>query len=1278
MIMRRFLLPSLATLIVTIAVSWFWLLHTESGMRWLWEQAQEAVPGALNAQSVTGSLRAGVSLHSVDLRMDGVTVSMDKVEAAIDFDVLPLSLEIKTLRVTALQISLFPGNASEDPPTDPRQVLESLALPIRLVLTDAQINDVTIAGLIEDRVIHLREVELRAELKDQLQIEYLRVAMAGGSAEIMASMDLRQPFSLDISGQMELLPLMTGYNKAIDVKLSAAGSLDSMTVNIETTGLDARLRGSIDHVLTMPAWDVTLDVSAYARSLNEARILNVQNIAVTSVGHVDEYSLQASASLDLTGFAPVVMRLAGTGSLQSINLSSVVVDSEEIALSATAKVRWTQAPSVVADIRLNRLQPHAFLKEWPVSELAEGRVSLRLENNRLLLKDMKFGIKGRDAMLTFAASVDLETAVVQAELKWQDVQWPVADPSPEFASEQGSALLSGTLDNWRVDAHAAIRAAGIPSGKFVITGGGNRERMALRIEEGDVLGGSVRGEFAYSWVGEQPLAAAFDLAYVSTGALFPEWPGTLSGSVEVDGHLQPFRLHVTLKDINGSLRGESLTARGDIDFGDGELLADALTIEHGASHVHLGGSLFSPDGLAFDLQLSNLGNYLHDYYGSFKASGHVSLGGSDPALAIDLSSDVIGYRDYRMRGIRISPQENGGHLLTAEDIFTPSGQITDVAIRASLSPREQAVALSAAVAGIWIDAELVGAFDDWQQAGQSPWKGQLQSLRFKTADEQSIELLEPTGLILSTSEARVEPFCIGTDSTSYFCAEAGWSTNGAAYARFDLDDVPIALLNTVVQSHYDLDQLISGSFAWRQQANQQTYGEADITISPGVFRDTTDSRVTVRTGPGKFAFDIQDGRLLTGRIDLPMPGTGSVSGNFSVLDVSQGTESQVAGNLDIVINNIAMLAAFTPLVDNASGEFDAHILLQGIAVDPILSGEFGLANGKLAYLPLGLDIDELQLSGTFHDDQRIEIDGHFLAGDGRATIKMRADYQRSSDAGLEFELRGDNLTVISVPDVQAVANIDLRVRFIDESLVLGGTIFFPEARIAPQNLTMSRVSESSDVVIIAGSLAHEEDVAEPDQNLQILGELELGLGDNILIDLGIAKAKVSGTAVFTWSGDPIPLANGRYDLQGNIRAFGQVLEISEGAIRFPNIPANNPFIHLRAEREIYGNSQIKRAGVLIDGTARRQTIEAYTNPPSNADRALTLLVTGSDFDLEQGIGAIDFGTYIAPKLFVSYAIGLFESENVISARYDLVKGFGVRATSGQKSSGLDFIYRIER
>ena len=89
-------------------------------------------------------------------------------------------------------------------------------------------------------------------------------------------------------------------------------------------------------------------------------------------------------------------------------------------------------------------------------------------------------------------------------------------------------------------------------------------------------------------------------------------------------------------------------------------------------------------------------------------------------------------------------------------------------------------------------------------------------------------------------------------------------------------------------------------------------------------------------------------------------------------------------------------------------------------------------------------------------------------------------------------------------------------------------------------------------------------------------------------------------------------------------------------------------------------------------------LEAYTVPVTNEDRAWTLLVTGSDFDQGQGVGGFDVGTYIAPKLYVSYGISLFEDENVISARYDLKKGFGVKVTSGQRETGVDISYTIDR
>ena len=102
-----------------------------------------------------------------------------------------------------------------------------------------------------------------------------------------------------------------------------------------------------------------------------------------------------------------------------------------------------------------------------------------------------------------------------------------------------------------------------------------------------------------------------------------------------------------------------------------------------------------------------------------------------------------------------------------------------------------------------------------------------------------------------------------------------------------------------------------------------------------------------------------------------------------------------------------------------------------------------------------------------------------------------------------------------------------------------------------------------------------------------------------------------------------------------------------------------------------------RIGVLIDGPVRRPTVEAYTLPMTTEERALTLLVTGSDFNFEEGVGAVDFGTYIAPRLFVSYGVGVFERENIISARFDLARGFGIRASSGSKESGIDLNYRFE-
>ncbi len=265
-----------------------------------------------------------------------------------------------------------------------------------------------------------------------------------------------------------------------------------------------------------------------------------------------------------------------------------------------------------------------------------------------------------------------------------------------------------------------------------------------------------------------------------------------------------------------------------------------------------------------------------------------------------------------------------------------------------------------------------------------------------------------------------------------------------------------------------------------------------------------------------------------------------------------------------------------------------------------------------------------------------------------------------------------------MPDLDVIANPDLVLGWKDGTLEINGRLFIPKARLAPSYIPQDSARQSADVVIVSGELPEPEDDYFRDNPIRIRGSLEVELGKQAQVDLEMAKVRVFGTTRFTWQDELMPTADGNFDVRGEIQAYGQFLKITQGRISFPDIPADNPYLNIRAERDIYGNSQIQKAGLMVAGTLKRPLIEPFTIPMTNKDRARTLLVTGSDFNYEQGVGAVAVGAYVLPRLYISYGIGVFEDGNVISARYDLGKRFGIKATSGQNDTGVDLNYTIER
>ena len=234
-----------------------------------------------------------------------------------------------------------------------------------------------------------------------------------------------------------------------------------------------------------------------------------------------------------------------------------------------------------------------------------------------------------------------------------------------------------------------------------------------------------------------------------------------------------------------------------------------------------------------------------------------------------------------------------------------------------------------------------------------------------------------------------------------------------------------------------------------------------------------------------------------------------------------------------------------------------------------------------------------------------------------------------------------------------------------------------KARIAPLTSISNKVSQSPDVKIVNGVLPFEEPRAtERPANLN--GTIDILLGDAVRVEANVASVQLSGGVALTWSGDLRPRASGSVLVNGDLSVFGPTLHVSNGLVRFPGGDVSNPQLDIRAQRNIFGNTHIHAAGVGITGTARRPVIAAYTDPRTTEQRAWALLITGNDVEHGQGIGAFEVGTYIAPRLYLSYGIGLFDNESVVSARYDLRRRLGVKLSSGQRESGVDISYTVER
>ena len=913
----------------------------------------------------------------------------------------------------------------------------------------------------------------------------------------------------------------------------------------------------------------------------------------------------------------------------------------------------------------------------------DSRALLDWTTRRLELGDLRASVPGTDFEAQADLAVDLAAGQVDGDVGWHGFAWPLRDASPRVSSRNGQVTIGGSPDDWTVDGRADLTAEGAPSAELRFRAAGDRHGLRAEIAEGAALGGTFGGDLSWSWEGVQPLTAALRFRALETAPLAPEWPGRLDGELALSGQLAPLALDVDVTRLEGELRGTPVSGEGRAALAGERVRFDGFAVRAGGSRVTLHGDLASAEGLAFELEVSDPGALLPGAAGQASGRGVVSLAGAAPRVSVDLEGAGLAWGAYRvdriaLRNVPVAGASPRSRLELRSEGVTRDGQSLDALnLTMTWSAGEQDLELDLADGGYAVTARIAGQLEN-PDAPAADWRWTGNILRLELVGEElaPLRLAAPAALAVSARSARIEDACLESSAPARACIDAAWDAATGAVGALSLDHLPLDLAARRLGAGIEASQVIGGDFRFTLAPDAAFSGEAELSVSPGALRYIDDPDVALETSEGRIAFSMTDGRLSAGRVDVPMPGQGGVQLDFDVERVATGADAPVSGRLRVELADLDVLTLLIPAVDRMAGSLEAEFDLAGTVGDPGLNGHVALRDGALSNLASGFRLSDVQLSGAVDADRQTRLTGQFRAVDGVGRLVAVLDLRDLYDPSVTLEIDGENLVLFDTASLKLTANPDMRVGWRDGTVEIGGALAIPKGLIAPKVIPMKPVGESADAEIVAGELPQQQSQQRAGP-LDIRGVLEVSLGPDVRVKLPVAEANVSGTTRFSWTGDPVPTGDGAFELSGEILALGQLLEITEGTVGFPGVRADNPHLNIHAERDIYGNSEIRRAGVLVAGTLRRPVVEPYTDPMTNRERARTLLVTGSDFNMERGVGTVDVGTYIAPKIFVSYGIGVFEQENVFSVRYDLGRGWGVKATSGESQTGLDISYTLE-
>ena len=855
---------------------------------------------------------------------------------------------------------------------------------------------------------------------------------------------------------------------------------------------------------------------------------------------------------------------------------------------------------------------------------------------------------------------------------------------------QGQLNLTGWLNDYRLALNTRVQVEDNPALNVDLQARGTADDLALERVQLDTQQGRLQGDGRLAWVPEWSGELRLSLSGFNPATLplpgLTDWPGNIQGDLAaslswVKG--QP-RVQVPILALSGRLRDRPLRLSGRGSYKGQSWNAESIDFTWGENRAQLSGSL--GDSLALDLNLDL--TKLHELYAGLEGSvvGQAKMSGTlkAPVGHIQLDGRNLAWQGHELHTLSLT-------VSGAQDRHQLS-----LAMNSEAWGRAQ-----------W---SLTGAY------APSGWQGEITELSLHPLDYLAWELETPAPLDLNPAQASVSALClvprraaiqVSVPLTGELCLEGQWLAQGDSRAEVHLRQLPLDLAQRWLPPEIGLSGSLEGQASFEQPAGGPPRAQVQLQTREGALRYPLGGGEDAETYVWKDTRLRADWQPEGAKAQLSLDWEGLGQG---AVDMSwRAGSDELAGQLRLEFTDLAPLEALAPFLHEVTGQLTLGAQLAGSLAQPELQGQLRLTDASAKLPAQGLFLQDVNLKALV-EKNRLSVSASLKSDPGSLRFEGHIDRPWAQDAQVEARLNGEAVTAVNLPELKVQVSPDLQLQANRQELRLEGTAHIPVLLARFKNLPESAVQVSEDVMIAGAETERDS------QALAIYADLNLELGEEVRLEGFGLKSRLTGELNLLHTPARGLTTLGQVSVtEGRYKAYGQDLTIERGQLLFQG-PYNNPGLDIRATRT--AGEQV--AGLEIGGTLQRPRSRVFSEPSLPDSEAMSILFTGkslsrsssseasmlvnaigglglersgfitaeiaSTFNLDEfrvqaeddvTQSSLHIGKRLTPRIFVRYAVGLFDRSSTLGLRYDLTEQLHLDAESGLQQS-LDLIYKLER